>query len=305
MSIMRRVQRLVVPRGTAEDDAPQGELVSEAWSPPPPTPDGWHTGPPDYIGIGVQKSGTTRWWKLIVAHPDVVGDALKETHHLSHLGWRPMTDADRHGYERYFPRPQGAIAGEWTPRYMNMPGIVDNMRALAPEARLLVMLRDPVERYRSGVGHWQKLKERRGKRLNLKAGRKDAFERSFYAFALRPYIEAFGRDRLEHLKTNSKLARTTWNPLFPINHTEAMARDLLGRLRRESWLVSKKRRYLDLGLQVLAAYLNYVRPRFNDEERSRAQWLGFARRRLRLGELVSWRQDWGRLSLHPMGGSSS
>ena len=206
MSIMRRVQRLVVPRGTAEDDAPQGELVSEAWSPPPHAPDGWHTGPPDYIGIGVQKSGTTRWWKLIVAHPDVVGDSLKETHHLSHLGWRPMTDADRQSYERYFPRPQGAIAGEWTPRYMNVPGVVDNMRALAPDARLLVMLRDPVERYRSGVGHWQKLKERRGKRLNLKAGRKDAFERSFYAFALRPYIEAFGRERLLVLQFERSLA---------------------------------------------------------------------------------------------------
>ena len=50
----------------------------------------------------------------------------------------------------------------------------------------------------------------------------------------------FGHDRLQHERTNSKLARTTWNPLFPINHAEAMARDLMGRLRRDSWLTSKK-----------------------------------------------------------------
>jgi len=109
--------------------------------------------------------------------------------------------------------------------------------------------------------------------------------------------EAFGEERLEHARTNSKLPRTSWNPLFPINHTEAMARDLLGRLRRDSWLVSKKRRYLDLGLQVFAAYRNLVRRRFNRDEASPAQLLGFARRPLRVGELLGWRQDWGMASL--------
>jgi len=110
---------------------------------------------------------------------------------------------------------------------------------------------------------------------------------------------AFGAKRLVHQTTNSRLARGTWNPLFPINHTEAMARDLAGRLRRESWLVSKKRRYLDLGLQLWAAYRNYVRRRFNRDEESPAQLLGFECRRLRPGELLSWRQDWGRDSIHP------
>ena len=141
------------------------------------------------------RAGLQRWWMLIARHPDVVGE-LKETHQLSRYGWRPMFDADRQAYYRYFPRPAGKLAGEWTPRYMNVPGVVDTMKALAPEAKLLVLLRDPVERYRSGVGQWQKRKERRGKRLNLWAGRKDAYARSFYAYALRPYVEAFGRDQL-------------------------------------------------------------------------------------------------------------
>jgi hypothetical protein len=112
---------------------------------------------------------------------------------------------------------------------------------------------------------------------------------------------AFGRKRpLEHRRTNSELARTTWNPLFPINHTEAMLRDLLGRLRRDSWLVSKARRYLDLGLQLHMAWRNYVRKRFNHDEESPAQILGFAERRMRCHELLSWRQDWGRESIHPL-----
>ena len=116
----------------------------------------------------------------------------------------------------------------------------------------------------------------------------------------------FGRRRVEHRTTNSKLARMTWNPLFPINHTEAMVRDLLGRLRRESWLVSKKRRFLDLGLQLWMAYRNYVRRRFNEDDESPAELLGFAPRRMTTRELLSWRQDWGGESIHPLsrGGQS-
>lgn len=110
---------------------------------------------------------------------------------------------------------------------------------------------------------------------------------------------AFGSRLTDHQRINSKLARTTSNPLFPINHTEALARDLMGRLRRRSWLVSKKRRFLDLALQLWMAYRNYVRRRFNHDRESPAQLLGFASRRMRFGELLTWRQDWGSMSLHP------
>ena len=112
--------------------------------------------------------------------------------------------------------------------------------------------------------------------------------------------ETFGRRRLVHRTTSSKLPRDIRNPLFPINQTEAIARDLMGRLRRQSWLASKKRRYLDLGLQLFVAYRNYVRRRFNPDQFSAAQKLGFAPRRLSASELLSWRQDWGKASIHPL-----
>ena len=111
---------------------------------------------------------------------------------------------------------------------------------------------------------------------------------------------AFAGRRIAHHRTNSKLARMTWNPLFAINHTEAMLRDLLGRTRRDSWLVSKQRRYLDLGVQLWMAYRNYVRKRFNYDYESPAQMLGFVPRRMTCSELLSWRQDYGRQSIHPL-----
>jgi hypothetical protein len=112
--------------------------------------------------------------------------------------------------------------------------------------------------------------------------------------------EAFGEDRLDHHTSSSKLPRLNWNPLFPINHTEAMARDLTGRLRRESWLVSKQGWCLDLQLQLFMAYRNYVRRRFNKDKESPAQLLGFVDRRMKPTEVLSWRQDWGDRSIHPL-----
>ena len=115
-------------------------------------------------------------------------------------------------------------------------------------------------------------------------------EKSTYPSLLR---EAFGGDRLVHQTTSSQRERTIQNPLFPINQTEAIARDLLGRLRRESWLVSKKRGFLDQAFQMLMAWKNYVRPRFNRDKDTPAMIAGLVRRKLRPGELVGWRQDFG------------
>jgi len=112
--------------------------------------------------------------------------------------------------------------------------------------------------------------------------------------------EVFGAARLEHRTVNSEVARSTWNPLFPVNHTEAVMRDLMGRLRRDSWLVSKRRRYLDVALHVFIAFRNWVRSRFNGEDFSAGQMLGFVPRRLTIGELLSWRQDCGALSPWPL-----
>jgi len=108
--------------------------------------------------------------------------------------------------------------------------------------------------------------------------------------------EVFGEARLRHVKTSSRLPRTSWNPLFPINHMEANLRCNAGRLRRDSWLTSKRRWFLNLYLEMWIAWRNFVRVRFNGERHSPAQLLGFVDGRLTINHLLSWRQDWGSLS---------
>lgn len=118
---------------------------------PPPCPAGWTVAPPDFVGLGAQRSGTTWLYSLIAAHPDVQGEATKELHYFHRFWDRPFTDADAETYARFFPRPPGRIAGEWSPGYLSHFWVPPLVARAAPAARLLVSLRDPVERYRSGV----------------------------------------------------------------------------------------------------------------------------------------------------------
>jgi hypothetical protein len=122
---------------------------------PPPPPPGESAAAPDFVGIGVQKAGTSWWYSLIVAHPDVTDhpEIHKERHFLSRFGSEPFKDSDVEGYHGWFPRMPGTLAGEWTPDYLWFPWVPALMGRVAPDVRVLVVLRDPVERFRSGISH--------------------------------------------------------------------------------------------------------------------------------------------------------
>lgn len=107
-----------------------------------------------------------------------------------------------------------------------------------------------------------------------------------------PIAKEFLGDRLRrHSRHSGKLPRGPNSPLFPINHTNAMWRDNLSRLRRRSWLASKKRSCLDLHAWIFVVYRNYIRPRFNGEAETPAQRLGLVGRALTVQDVLSWRHD--------------
>ena len=152
------------------------------------------TGPPDFVGVGTQRSGTTWWQRLLKSHPKirVPRNRKKEQHFFDRFGRRPMTDADVTLYHDQFPRAPGQFCGEWTPRYMRDvwgPAVV--ARA-APDTRLLIMFRDPVERYRSGVLHMT------ARRAHLRPEwvATDATERGRYAEQLRRVYDYFDESQV-------------------------------------------------------------------------------------------------------------
>lgn len=158
---------------------------------PTPCPPGWRTGPPDYVGVGVQKAGTTWWNQLIADHPAVDAAVRKELHYFQH-GWdQPFGLAEIDAYHRYFPRADGHLAGEWTPRYLMDPWTPTRLHQAAPDARLLVLLRDPVERFVSGVTHSAYRHGNLHPRFLV-----EATERGRYASQLERLFESFPVDQV-------------------------------------------------------------------------------------------------------------
>ena len=166
--------------------------------PPPRCPDGWRTGPPDFVGVGAQRCGTTWWWRGAVRqHPDVVrvGGSGKELHYFDQFWNGEVADDFIERYHEYFPRPEGKKTGEWTPRYMHDYWSLPLLRQAAPEARILVTLRDPVDRFRSGLGRELRMADRDGREVELNE-LADAMNRGYYSEQIRRLFAIFPRDQV-------------------------------------------------------------------------------------------------------------
>jgi hypothetical protein len=185
------------------------------FTPPAPAP-GEVTGPPDFVGIGVQKAGTTWWYHLIASHPDVTSrpDIHKERHFFDRFGSLPFGAADIEQYHGWFPRAEGTLAGEWTPDYVTFSWAPELLKRAAPKARILVLLRDPVERFRSGRDHQRRM----GVPENA-VTTASAVQRGFYLHALDGWLEQFEPDQLLVLQYERCLAD-------PVDQLEATFRFL-------------------------------------------------------------------------------
>jgi hypothetical protein len=170
---------------------------------PPACPEGWETAPPDFVGVGAQRCGTTWWYEQIVLHPRVTfedGIHRKEAHYFDRLSGVDLLSPEQvEYYARYFPRPpSGQIAGEWTPRYLLYPWVPRQLAQAAPGTRVLVLLRDPVDRYASGLRWQSRLLDGRPGAGNLTLEKivRQQRRRGFYAAQVERLLEAFPRDQV-------------------------------------------------------------------------------------------------------------
>jgi hypothetical protein len=106
---------------------------------------------PDFLILGAQKAGTTALYAYLRRHPRITGPSWKEVsyfdrHYARGEGW----------YRGNFPnlaRTRGKLVGEASPSYVFHPLGPERVRALVPEARLIVLVRDPVDRAYSQYHH--------------------------------------------------------------------------------------------------------------------------------------------------------
>jgi hypothetical protein len=101
---------------------------------------------PDFVIIGEKKCGTTSLYHLLTQHPHVEPAAAKELHFFNTL-----FDEGTAWYRRCFPPPRWkderrTITGEATPEYLACRPAPRRMAAVIPQARLIALLRNPVDR---------------------------------------------------------------------------------------------------------------------------------------------------------------
>src|SRR3954449_7353640 len=113
---------------------------------------------PNFLIVGAPKCGTTSMADWLREHPDVWVPPEKE---LAFFDREERAD-DVAWYRACFaPARRESAVGEATPTYMTRRETIDRIAALLPDARLIDMLRDPVDRAYSHYWHWY---ERKGER---------------------------------------------------------------------------------------------------------------------------------------------
>ncbi|MEV6495158.1 sulfotransferase [Actinoplanes sp. NPDC051633] len=121
---------------------------------------------PDFLIAGVPKAGTTALHAALVRHPELFLSRVKEPKFFlsdgpppTHGGPGDVQTYQEHvwrqaDYEALFdPAPPGTRRGEATPFYLYDLDAHDRIKSLVPDARLIILLRDPVDRAHSNWTH--------------------------------------------------------------------------------------------------------------------------------------------------------
>jgi hypothetical protein len=114
---------------------------------------------PDYLIIGAMRAGTTSLFRYLATHPNVAASRPKEVHYYDR-----NFDKGLLWYRMHFPtltyrwlfeqvKEEGLLTGEASPYYLFHPHVPKRVASDVPNAKLIVLLRNPVERAFSHYQH--------------------------------------------------------------------------------------------------------------------------------------------------------
>jgi hypothetical protein len=186
---------------------------------------------PDFVIIGAQRCGTTSLYNYLVGHPGVVPAFKKETLYFSNYFGKGVT-----WYRAHFPlachkyyvghlRHRDFVTGEASPYYIFHPRAASRASRTIPQAKLIALLRNPVDRAYSHYHHevrmgvecltFEDAIEREEERVSMERAKilDDGGYRSFnhqnysylsrgiYVDQLEDWIRLFDRDQVLVLKS--------------------------------------------------------------------------------------------------------
>lgn len=169
------------------------------------------TVPLDWLCIGAQKAGTSTLYRLLRDHPELYVPPGKEVPIFD----RDATPAELDAYTaEHLPAEAraGRRAGTVTPQYLSDPATAARVHGHLPGARIVAILRDPVERARSQhrMSVRRGIEERsfaeaagaqvraieRGEAIDPDSETDTYVGRGLYGRLLAPWYERYGPDRV-------------------------------------------------------------------------------------------------------------
>ncbi len=169
----------------------------------------------DFIVAGAQKSGTTALHYFLAKHPNITMGDQQEIHFFDDDATFAAT-VDYERLHKHYPLvAPSTIAGDCTPSYLYFKPAVERIWNYNPKIKLLVLLRNPVER---AFAHWnmQRFKSRepldffdaiREEKTRIagappiEARRFAYVDRGFYAEQLERVFQFFPRKQVKVVKS--------------------------------------------------------------------------------------------------------
>lgn len=150
---------------------------------------------PDFVVAGFARCGTTWLYEVLRLHPRLFLPVRKEINFFNRafdkgVGW----------YEAYFEDcPPDRLAGDISPVYAEDPAVPARLAEVLPQARVVLIVRNPVDRLRSS--YWKLMRDGRHQDelvVLVRDGldRDGYLGRQRYTPVLERYLELLGRDRV-------------------------------------------------------------------------------------------------------------
>jgi len=186
---------------------------------------------PTFLIIGVAKGGTTALHHQLGEHPAIFMSPVKEPRFFNHDGYWPIVPGEGRPnrpetLEDYLALFHGVTTetavGEATPDYIEIPAAAARIHAFNPGMRIIVVLRDPLERAYSHyvmMQNWGRMpirpfekvfRERILRNPDWLAEPHDAYgcADSLYYEGLKRYYDLFPREQILVLKHNELLRKS-------------------------------------------------------------------------------------------------
>ena len=232
-------------------------------------------GLPNLIVIGAHKCGTSSLHYYLGLHPQVCMSKFKELNFfVAERNW----SRGRDWYRSQFSGPADII-GESSPLYADYPacgGVPARMHGVIPDARLIYLVRDPVERILSHYTHWYALRQEHDALSDVvarPAALSSYINRSLYHMQLQQYLPFYDLNDIlvvasEDLRDRR---RATLAEVFRFLGIDASFDT--PKFRRLKHQGSEKRRLSHLGRALHDASYNHMNPLLPAVQRLVTRWL--------------------------------